>query len=43
MPWKNERSECNEISMTVTESFEVNLPSFYDCQSQMILMIIFTG
>ena len=29
--------------MTVTESFEVNLPSFYDYQSQMIAMIIVTG
>ena len=43
MPWKNERFECNEISMTVTESFEVNLPSFYDYQNQMIAMIIVTG
>ena len=31
--------------MTVTESFEVNLPSFYDCQSQLVMieMIIATG
>ena len=29
--------------MTVRESFEVNLPSFYDCQSQMIAMIIVAG
>ena len=43
MPWKNGRFKCNGISMTVTASFEVNLPSFYDCQSQMIAMIIVTG
>ena len=31
--------------MIVTAYFEVNLPlsSFYDCQSQMIAMIIVTG
>ena len=45
MSWKNERFEyiCNGIPMTVTASFEVNLPSFYDCQSQMIALIIVTG
>ena len=43
MPWKNERFKCNGPSMTVTASFEVNLPSFYDCQSQMIEMIKVTG
>ena len=31
------------ISKTITASFEVNLPSFHDCQSQMIAMIIATG
>ena len=43
MPWKNERFKCNGLSMTVTASFEVNSPSFYECQSQMIAMIIVTG
>ena len=39
----NERFKCNGISMTVTASFEVNLPSLYDCKSQMIAMTIVTG
>ena len=36
--------EYNGMSMMVTTaSFKVNLPSFCDCQSQMIAMIIVTG
>ena len=45
MPWKiNGLNASYGISVTVTVSFEVNLPcSFHDCQSQMIAMITATG
>ena len=43
MHCKNKRPECYGISRTVTAPFKVNLPSFQDCQSQMIAMILVTG